>query len=267
MSAPLITLTTDFGRGSPYVAAMKGALLTVNSDVHLVDLSHSLPPQDLRACSYFLRSAIPYFPAGTLHVVVVDPGVGTDRALLCVELKNQRLLTPDNGCWTEWARFWPQPPKVWKLTEKQYWRAEVSNTFHARDILAPVAGHLSLGLPPDKLGLPVISWVELALPKHSLKNDALVGEVLSVDSFGNLITNLPADVYLNCLQRIKAVVVDGQPVKIAQVRTYGDAAFGTLVILVSSGDTVEIAEAHGNAAKRLQAGVGSSVKLLLVPPV
>src|SRR5438132_78159 len=104
MSQPLVTLTTDFGAASPYVAALKGVLLGVNPDARLVDLSHQLPPQNLRHCSFFLRGALPFFPPGTLHVIVVDPGVGTERDLLNVECCGQRLLMPDNGCWTAFAR-------------------------------------------------------------------------------------------------------------------------------------------------------------------
>src|SRR5262245_1661250 len=130
MSHPLITLATDFGEASPYVAAMKGVILGLNPDARLLDLSHAIPPQDLRHAAFFLRSALPYFPPGTLHVVVVDPGVGTERAALCVEAAGQRLLAPDNGCWTEWARTAPEPPRVWRLAEPRYRRAEVSATFH-----------------------------------------------------------------------------------------------------------------------------------------
>src|SRR5437763_3550394 len=152
MAGALITLTTDFGPASPYVAAMKGVLLAVNPEARLVDLSHHLPPQDLRYASFFLRSAVPYFPAGTLHVVIVDPGVGTSRDLLCVRTAGQVLLVPDNGCWTELARRLKGTPVVVRLTERRFWREEVSATFHGRDILAPVAGHLGRGVSPDELG-------------------------------------------------------------------------------------------------------------------
>src|SRR5689334_23663128 len=147
----LVTLTTDFGGGSSYVAAMKGALLTVNPAARLVDLSHDLPPQDLVATAYFLADALPWFPTGTIHVVVVDPGVGTERHLLCVEWRGQHLLVPDNGCWTALIAD-NERPTVHRLAERRFWRPEVSATFHGRDILAPVAGHLSLGVAPADLG-------------------------------------------------------------------------------------------------------------------
>src|SRR5438105_13927095 len=121
MAGPLITLTTDFGPASPYVAALKGALWSVNPEAQLADLSHRLPPQDLRSASFFLRSAVPYFPAGTLHVIVVDPGVGTARDLLCVRTADQVLLVPDNGCWTELARRLQGTPVVFRLTGRRFW--------------------------------------------------------------------------------------------------------------------------------------------------
>ena len=258
MADELVTLTTDFGLASPYVAALKGALLSVNPGARLVDLSHSLPPQDLRWCSFFLRSAVPAFPPGTLHVVVVDPGVGTERALLYVETAGQRLLVPDNGCWTELSRISPEPPRVVTLTERRYWRPVISATFHGRDILAPVAGHLSLGVKPEQLGPPAKSWVELALPMPRLAADQWVGEVLFVDDFGNLLTNLPGELYLNCCHRITSVQIGGVSVG-RHVRTYGEAPVGDLVVLVSSCGNVEVAVVQGNAALRLRASAGTAV--------
>ena len=265
MAGPIVTLTTDFGARSPYVATMKGALLSVNPAVQLVDLSHDVPPQGLRACSIFLRSSIPFFPAGTLHVVVVDPGVGTDRALLYVEAGPQRLLVPDNGCWTELARVLAAPLRVVKLTERRFWRPDVSATFHGRDILAPVAGHLTLGVPPAQLGPNVTSWVELTLPEPNLTPDLLAGEVLLVDDFGNLLTNLPGKDYLSNIDRISAVLVGDNAVT-RKVRTYGEAMLGELVVLVSSAGTVEVAVVEGNAAERLGAAVGTPVRIQLRLP-
>src|SRR5437762_3447923 len=141
---PLITLTTDFGGESPYVGAMKGVILGLNPRAHIIDLSHHIPPQEILFTAFFLQSSIPYFPGEAIHVVVVDPGVGTDRALLYVEVGGHRLLAPDNGCWTllEGAAG---EPRVIRLAEPRFWREPVSATFHGRDILAPVAAHLSLG--------------------------------------------------------------------------------------------------------------------------
>src|SRR5438876_1113538 len=187
----LVTLTTDFGDGSPYVAALKGSVLTVRADVTLLDLSHRIPPQDVRHAAFFLRAALPYFPREVIHVVVVDPGVGTERALLYVEAGVHRLLVPDNGCWTELARGVAEPPTVLRLAEPRYWRPQVSATFHGRDILAPVAGHLSHGLDPRQLGPPAGAWVRLEVPAPTLGPDRLAGAVVFLDDFGHLLTYIP----------------------------------------------------------------------------
>ena len=134
---PTITLTTDFGNASPYVAAMKGVILSINPGAAIVDLSHAIPPQDLRHASYFLATATLYFPAGTIHVCVVDPGVGSTRAALYVEAGGQRLVGPDNGIFTALIRKTATPAMVRRLADCRYWRSCVSSTFHGRDVFAP----------------------------------------------------------------------------------------------------------------------------------
>jgi S-adenosylmethionine hydrolase len=298
---PIITLTTDFGEDSPYVAAMKGVILAINPKARLVDLGHQIPPQDLRHAAFYLKSSIPFFPPGVIHVIVVDPGVGTDRALLYVEVEGHRLLVPDNGCWTELARdsgrathsgasgphtpVWP--PTVIRLTESKYWRNPVSPTFHGRDILAPVAAHLSLGEDPQKLGPLVHEWVRLEIPSPVVEASRVIGEVIYVDHFGNLITNIPKAVLGAMLSRSNpdqaelskssggresmppAELPGGAPIRILVgdqevtrlVQAYGEAASGTLVALMSSAGLLEIAITGGNAAEKLRAGVGSIVSV------
>lgn len=253
MADPLITLTTDFGADSPYVAAMKGVILTINPAARLIDLSHQIPPQDVRHAAYFLAESIPYFPRGTIHVIVVDPGVGTERRLLYAEVTGQRLLAPDNGCWTLIPAA-ESPAPVVHLAEARYWRSTVSNTFHGRDILAPVAGHLSLGIVPTSLGPKVADWVGLREPQARRTPQGLIGEVVFVDPFGNLITNIPGAE----LAKSNRIIVGDHQVD-RRVRTYGEAEPGTLVALVSSSGRLEIAEVNGNAARRLGVGVGTKV--------
>jgi S-adenosylmethionine hydrolase len=261
VSEPLITLTTDFGEGSAYVAAMKGVVLSINRRARLLDLSHAIPPQDLRYAAFFLRSALPYFPAGTLHVIVVDPGVGTARAALYVEAAGQRLLVPDNGCWTEFARTAAAPPRVRRLTEARYWRPEVSATFHGRDIFAPAAAHLSLGFDPALFGPVLEDWVRLDLPAPVCAPDLLTGEVVFVDPFGNLITNLPGAAWAGRAARVTL----GETAVTRCVRTYGEAPAGALVALSSSVGTLEVAVVQGNAARQLGLGVGTAVRVELYP--
>jgi S-adenosylmethionine hydrolase len=260
MASPLVTLTTDFGAGSPYVGALKGAVLSVNPAASLVDLSHDVPPQDLRFCSFLLCAACPYFPSSALHVVVVDPGVGSERTILYVQTGDLRLLVPDNGCWTALAKRYPAPPFVVRLQERRYWRASVSSTFHGRDIFAPVAGYLTLGLAPELLGPHIASWAELHLPEPQISSGVLEGEVVFVDDFGNLLTNIGGDTYRRIEGSVRSISVNGQQVN-QRVLTYADAPTGTLVALISSVNTLELAVVQGNAAHKLGASTGTPVRV------
>jgi len=256
MADPIITLTTDFGEDSPYVAAMKGVILGTNPAARLIDLSHQIPPQDLRHAAYFLAESIPYFPAQTIHVIVVDPGVGSDRALLYAELDGHRLLVPDNGCWTL-IRGTPQ--RVIRLTEPTYWQPEVSYTFHGRDILAPVAAHLSLGADPATLGPAVGSWERLELPSWRPLEGGICGEVVFVDHFGNLITNIPA---ARVDRPPTQLFIAGQACPdFLWKRCYADAEEGRLLVLSSSSGLLEVAVARGSAAAQLKRGIGTAVML------
>lgn len=257
MTPSLITLTTDFGAGSPYVAAMKGVLLGLNPKLQLIDLSHRLPPQDLRATAFFLRITLPYYPLDALHVIVVDPGVGTERSLLYVELGGRRLLVPDNGCWTWLPELGQVTPVVRRLEASRYWRRQVSKTFHGRDILAPVAAHLSLGLDPALLGPQADTWVRLPWPEPECQADSIRGEVLSIDDFGNLITNIP-EASLRSLTPPLRITAGGLEIPHCG-STYGNVPVGELIALVSSSGFLEIAVNQGSAAKRLRANPGMPV--------
>jgi S-adenosylmethionine hydrolase len=254
MPDAIITLTTDFGAAAPYAAAMKGVILTLNPAARLVDLTHQIPPQDVHHAAFVLASAVPYFPRDAIHVVVVDPGVGSDRALLYVEVGGRRLLAPDNGCWT----LLDGEARVTRLTERRFWREPVSATFHGRDILAPVAAHLSLGVGAALLGPPVCEWVRLPRPEPVLEADALTGEVVFIDDYGNLITNIPATAAAARGGRPAQVAVGGRPVGL-RVRTYAEAPRGTPVALASSVGLLEIAVTHDSAARRLGVSVGAAV--------
>jgi S-adenosylmethionine hydrolase len=252
-----VTLTTDFGEGSSYVAAMKGALLSVNPATRLLDLTHRIPPQDLVAAAYFLADTLPWFPAGTIHLVVIDPGVGTDRALLCVEWNRQLILVPDNGCWTWFVDSIDQPPRAYRLTEGRFWRPQVSDTFHGRDILAPVAGHLTRGIQPAELGSPTTDWVKLQRPEPVISETGVRGLVVFVDAFGNLITNIARE----SMPPDAEVRIAGHTVA-RVVRTYGDSEPGALVALIGSSGRLEVAVVNGSAATRLGLGRGTVIEAL-----
>jgi S-adenosylmethionine hydrolase len=257
MPDPIITLTTDFGPAAPYAAAVKGVILALNPSARLVDLTHQVPPQDVRHAAFFLAGAVPCFPPEAIHVVVVDPGVGGDRALLYIEVNGRRLLAPDNGCWTllEGAG----EPRVIRLTEPRFWRQPVSATFHGRDIFAPVAAHLSLGLDPTQLGPRLSEWVRLPMPAPRPVMNGFAGEVVFIDDFGNIMTNIRAD-----WEQVPDVLTVGTTAfttGFRWVRTYAEAAPGSLVALASSAGLLEVAVVQGNAAVRLAARVGTPVSI------
>ena len=187
-----ITLTTDFGASSGYVAEMKGAILAVNPRATIVDITHVVPPQDIRAGALALRETTRSFPPGTIHVAVVDPGVGSARGLIYAAVGEQQYLAPDNGLLSGLARL-ERPSTIISLTRPDYWARTVSATFHGRDILAPVAAWLSAGLEPTRLGDPQPSMVELDWPEVKVAAGRIEGAVESVDSFGNLITNITTE--------------------------------------------------------------------------
>jgi S-adenosylmethionine hydrolase len=254
-----ITLTTDFGDGSSYVAAMKGAILAVNPSVRLLDLIHRLPPQDLVAAAYFLCDALPWFPPGTIHVVVVDPGVGTDRKLLCVEWAGQIILVPDNGCWTPLLSP-ADHARVTCLENRRFWRSEISATFHGRDILAPAAGHLSCEVAPAELGPRLENWVHLTLPQPVATATGFRGEIVIVDSFGNLMSNVGR----RLISPGARVSIGGQLIT-RLVKTYGDAEPGTLVALIGSSGRLEVALVNGSAAARLGLARGAPIEIISKP--
>src|SRR5262245_55061983 len=228
MHEPIITLTTDFGADSPYAAAMKGVILSVNPCARIVDLTHAIPPHDIWHAAFYLAEAIPFFPPEIVHVVVVDPGVGTQRPIIYAEVGSHRIVAPDNGVISLLAMKLPVANTRF-VTDPRFWRSNVSDTFHGRDILAPVAAHLSLGLDAAQLGPAADAWVRLPMPTAEQTGDTIFGAVLFIDHFGNLLTNLPPDKLPDgklCLRlrKGKGGAKLERPVRV--VRTYGDAPKG-----------------------------------------
>ena len=254
----IITLTTDFGTGSPYVAAMKGVIFSLNPAATVVDITHDIPAQDVRHAAVVLDDVTDRFPPGTIHVVVVDPGVGTDRALVFVRIGRQNYLAPDNGVLSRLARR-KTPAKIVRLTERRYWLHPVSATFHGRDILAPVAARLSLELDPDWLGVAQETLVMLDWPEVAAKPQAIRGSVLFIDGFGNLITDITAEMLADRpKEQGLRVSCAGRSVE-GLCRTYGDRPAGSLVALIGSSGRLELAVVGGSAAAMLKAGIGDVV--------
>ncbi len=273
--ASIVTLTTDFGLSDGYVGVMKGVLLTVSPQVQIVDITHAIEPGNVRQAAFVLGTSYRYFPKDTVHVAVVDPGVGTERNALCLEGLGQYFVGPDNGVfsfiladasdesgvqpdengWGPSPRVLPQDFEAVRLTNEQFWLREVSNTFHGRDIFAPVAARL-----PETALMDLGELVDsiLAYPRPMARIDGqgrMAGEVLHVDRFGNLITS------------IRGGQLEGEPVKgsieghsfSGLVRSYGDG--DNLFALIGSSGYVEVAVRDGSAAARTGARVGSEVVL------
>jgi len=252
----IVTLTTDFGSADGYLGAVKGVILARFRKAELVDLAHDLAPGDIRAGSEVLARAAPLFPPRSVHLAVVDPGVGTARRGLALLHGGQLFVGPDNGLFTGVLEQ-PGAPLVWALENWGLWREEVSPVFHGRDVFGPVAAHLASGGDPREVGPAVEpgSLVRLATPAPVPEGDALRGEVVHVDRFGNLITNLTAP------QGLGAATVELAERRLPLSRTYGDGAPGALVAVVGSSGRIEIAANGGSAAAVLGARAGLVVLL------
>lgn len=263
---PIVTFTTDFGEG-PYVAEMKGVALQICRNALLVDVAHHVPPQDIRYAAFVLRRVVPCFPAGTVHVAVVDPGVGTARQIVCIKAGGQYLIGPDNGL-LSWAvsAVGEETAEARVVENPKLWRSVVSRTFHGRDIMTPVAAHVASGVPFSEVGRPIAEWKRLAWPEPRCEDGLVRGEVLFVDAFGNLVTNIPGELAQQLSQSGKVVCDAGDVSGVPLVETYGQAPEGSLVCVVGSAELVELAVVNGNAASRLGLGVGDPVVLRVETP-
>ncbi len=260
MSRPVITLTTDFGEGSPYVAQMKGAILSINPDVQLVDITHAVPAQDVRQGAIVLGVATTVFPANSVHVAVVDPGVGSDRRIVYARIGQQQFVAPDNGLISHVAQR-TRPSQVIWLTNRAFWRTEISNTFHGRDIMAPVAAHLSRGVAPEKLGEPIDDMVQLDVPNVQVASQEIKGMIVSFDSFGNLISDIPASLLTEAVKTSSLLIRCASHDVRRIVPTYSAEPKSSLVALIGSSGMLELAIVNGNAAQTLGVPIGEEVKI------
>jgi S-adenosyl-L-methionine hydrolase (adenosine-forming) len=244
----IITLTTDFGLSDPYVAMMKGVILSINPSARLVDVTHQIGTGSISQAALLIRETFPYFPEGTVHLTVVDPGVGSDRRLIALQACAHFFVGPDNGI------FWPVfqdfgGAKAVHLTQPRYFLPSITRTFHGREIFAPVAAHLSLGLSLESLGPSIHDLAKLTVPQPFVKEGVLCGQIIRVDNFGNLVTNIPSRDLLNFLEsgpfRIKA----GKLVIRKLSRIYADCEEGEPLALINSSNLLEIAVNLGRASE------------------
>lgn len=260
----LITLMTDFGQRDGYTGVMKGVILRIAPDAQFVDITHEIPPQNVLQGALVWSRSCPYFPQETVHVGVVDPGVGTARRPMAARIGHATYVCPDNGLITpilESAEAAGEPVEMVELNQPRFWLPEVSNVFHGRDIFAPVAAHLASGVPLHEVGSPINDPVRKHAPVPQRLPDGWRGEVVEVDHFGNLGTNLAPD-HLGGARAIRFTIA-GQEIQ-GLSRTFGDRPPGELTALIDSTGMLAVAVVNGSAAGKLGVAVGEPVEVHLL---
>ena len=256
---PLITLTTDFGRRDPYVAAIKGVLLSACPDARVVDLTHEIAPQDVLEGALFLAAALPHFPAGTVHVAVVDPGVGGDRRAIAVSAGGQRVVCPDNGLLTLFARE-QSIDEARQISNPAFMRDDISATFHGRDVFAPAAARLACGAPLEEVGPVAQGVVQLDIPTPRKTPGRVIGEVMHIDRYGNAISNVHRSDLGGAT--VREVLVAGRRLG-ALRRTFADAAQGEPLAYFESTGHLALAVNRGDASAVLGLRRGDAIELLI----
>lgn len=260
-SPRIITLTTDFGTSDAYVGTMKGVILDINPSVQVVDITHAVPPQDIYEAAFTIHSAYRYFPKGTIHTVVVDPGVGSDRQAIVCEIDGAFFVCPDNGVLAYLLRDIDGSPahrmNVVAIQNPAYCLPEVSNTFHGRDIFAPVAAHLSRGVPLADIGPPVENLVQLPIPIPETSDGMITGQIVKIDKFGNAITNISESALAG---EVSGYEINVRGVRLTRLnRSYAESAVGEPLAIIGSFGLLEIAINGGSAESRLGLERGDTV--------
>lgn len=258
----LISMMTDFGTRDGNVGVMKGVIWGIAPDVKIADVSHKIGPQNIYEATYVINRQAYYFPENTIHVVVVDPGVGTTRRPIAAQIGPQRFVGPDNGVFTpayERAEREGWPVKIVHTDKPEYWLPKVSHIFHGRDIFSPVAAHWAAGVSLADLGTVIDDPIRISLPRPQQTEHGLVGEVVHIDHFGNIISNIHRDEMAdlgNITITVSGTTFDGL------VNTFGDGQVGDLVALYTSTDQLMVSEVNGNGASRIKAKIGDRVEVI-----
>lgn len=245
-STPIVTLLSDFGTGDGYIGAIKGVILRVCPSARIIDLSHEIPACNVFAGALALQTAARWFPSETIHMAVVDPGVGGDRRPLLVEAAGATFIGPDNGLLSLAA---PPPRSIFHLDRPRFFAAEISPTFHGRDVFAPIAGHLAAGVAREELATRCDSMVNLAVPEPYKHGCVWVGQVIHIDRFGNLVTSLRREHLGSSAEGLTVEVAGRRIGGISQ--TYCDVADGETVALIGSCGYLEVAVRGGSASHEL----------------
>ena len=259
----IITLTTDFGISDTYVGIMKGVILGINPNAQVVDLTHAIPPQDIHEAALSVHSAHRYFPEDTIHAIVVDPGVGSNRRAVVCQTDRAFFVCPDNGILTyllhEIENAGGQSINAVEIQNSAYYLPEVSNTFHGRDIFAPVAAHLSLGVPPANIGPPVEGLVKFPIPTPQVSGNTIIGQIVKIDRFGNAITNISESVLARIGSTYEIRVGSTRLMRIN--RAYTESGIGKPLAIIGSFGLLEIAINGGSAEVSLGLKWGDVVEI------
>ena len=245
----VITLMTDFGTSDHFVGAMKGVILDINPQIRIVDITHAVPPQDIRGAAFLINSAYRYFPSGSIHVIVVDPGVGSQRRSIICQTDAAYFVCPDNGVLSYILK--DNTHRVVALDNAAFWLSEVSNTFHGRDIFAPVAAYLSRGISLGQFGNVANNVARFSIPAPQVSKAAIIGSVIWIDRFGNLITNLTPDMLESFGMESDFVIRAGKAEICRLNRAYAESGKGECLAIVGSSGHLEISVNQGSAAQAL----------------
>lgn len=259
----LISLLTDFGLSDPFVAEMKAVIFSICPEARIIDITHQVGKFNIRMGAFILASAAPYFPKGTIHVAVVDPGVGSERRPIVIETKHAVYVGPDNGLLIPAAQH-EKILRVYELTNRSFMREEISATFHGRDVFAPAAAHIACGKSPRDCGPELFRYIPSSHAKPEFDGKSATCEVFYVDGFGNIVTNIASDLLARLGLRMggKVFIKFGKKRLSARfVRTFSDLGGEEFGVLVGSHGFVEIACGEGSAAKRLRVKIGSVVRV------
>jgi S-adenosyl-L-methionine hydrolase (adenosine-forming) len=254
-----ISLTTDFGYRDSFVGIMKGVIAGIAPSVQVIDVTHGIPAQDVMSGALILRHAVGYFPPGTIHVGIVDPGVGSERAPLLIESGSQFFIGPDNGIFSLALRD-QQPDRIVQLSNRAYHLRPTSSTFHGRDVFAPVAAYLSLGIPAAEFGEPAESYMKLAIPKIVRRGREIDAEIIYIDGYGNLFTNIEE-------HDLTGLPASGIAIQTGTVRlrgltsNYAAVRVGELVAVINSWGLLEISVNQGNARQFSGVKIGDKVRI------
>ena len=255
MPSPIITLTTDFGNRDSYVGSMKGIILGISPGIRIVDLCHFVTPQDIPHGAFLLHTGYSYFPKGTIHVAVVDPGVGSERRAIAVKTSKYIFIAPDNGLLSYIFRD-EKIETIRSIENKSLFLKTISMTFHGRDIFAPVAAHLAKGNSFSEVGPEIENSVQLLLPKPSFTDDQIIAHVVCIDQFGNVITDITRAFWEKQVKNRRFFILCGKRIEKIN-RSYSESREGEILAIFNSSDYLEISANRGNAAEYLHFNAGS----------